>query len=164
MKKLITLAVMLLSVSAFAEKNIEITIISDSDLTGVASGRFLAKKDSFFCKRFSMNDGSPTRVAKVRYDSFEAKNGEIDVPAKIKSRCKYERVGGASLAFEIKKKAKPYNVVTVFQGTEEDSGIQTVKCKEIISGPSGKKEKMIRCYGDITTDSEGRAIVEVIKE
>ena len=164
MKKIIALAVVLVSVSAFAEKNIEITIISDSDLTGVASGRFLAKKDSYFCKRFSLNDGSLALVAKTRYDSFEAKDSEINVPVKIKSRCKYERVGGAALAFEVKNKSKPYNVVTVFQGTEEDSGIQTVKCEEIISGPVGKKEKMIRCYGDVTTNSEGRVIVEVIKE
>ncbi|TNF02554.1 MAG: hypothetical protein EP326_03070 [Deltaproteobacteria bacterium] len=164
MKKIITLAVLLLSTSVFAENKIEITIISNSDLTGVASARFLAKKDSFFCKRFSMNDGSPTRISKDRYDNFKAKNGIIDVPAKIKSKCNYERVGGASLSFEIKGKAEPYNVVSVFQGTEEDAGIQTVKCKEIISGPSGKKEKMIACYGDLTTDSEGRVIVEVIKE
>ncbi len=164
MKKIIAMAVLLISTSVFAEKNLEITIISSSDLSGVANARFLAKKDSFFCKRFSMNDGSPTRIAKSRYENFKAKNGIVDVPTKIKSKCKYERVGGASLAFEIKGKAEPYNVVSVFEGNNEDNGIQVVKCKEIISGPSGKKEKMIRCYGDITTDSEGRAIVEVIKE
>ena len=48
MKKIITLAVLLLSTSVFAEKNIEITIISNSDLTGVASGRFFGEERFIF--------------------------------------------------------------------------------------------------------------------
>ncbi|MCO4793339.1 MAG: hypothetical protein KC493_06500 [Bacteriovoracaceae bacterium] len=164
MKKLIVLITLLASVSAMSNPNIEITIVGDSDLTGTAGGRYLAKKDSFFCREFSMNDGSPTRIQKVRYKYYSAENGIVDVPGKIKSRCMYERIGGASLAFEIKGKAEPYNVVSVFQGGGDDLEEQIVKCKQIISGPSGKKRKMIRCYGDIRTDSEGRAVVTVIKQ
>ena len=158
MKELFIGLTLLTSVSAFAKTDIQITVQTENDLSVVATGTYLATKDSFFCKEFSMNDGSPTRIFKRRYKYFKSKNGVVSIPQSIDSKCNYKRVGGGSLAFEIPGKAEAYNVVSIFEG-EGDLTEQVVNCSEIISGPSNNRRKMISCYGDIRTTNEGKASV-----
>lgn len=162
MKKIILGLIFLASVPVYANTDIKIKVKTDSNLTGVASATYLASKESFFCKEFSMNDGSPRRILKRGYVDFKVKNGVVTIPKSLDSKCKYKRVGGASLAFEIKNKAEPSNVVSIFLG---GGNIQTqiINCKKIMSGPSNDIREMISCYGDVRTTENGEATVLILK-
>ncbi len=162
MKKLLLGLIFLVSAnSSFATTDLSIKVETSSDLVGIASAQYLATKDSFFCREFSMNDGSPTRVPKRLYLTFDAEAGMITIPAAIDSKCDYKRVGGASLHFAVPGVVKAYNVVDVWYGGGT-SAVQEVNCEEVYAGPSGR-EKMILCSGDIKTDENGEATVLVIK-
>ena len=162
MKQIILGLIFLACVPVYANTDIKIKVQTDSNLSVVASATYLASKDSFFCKEFSMNDGSPRRILKRRYVDFKIKNGVVMIPNSLKSKCRYKRVGGASLAFEIKNKAEPSNVVSVFVGGGSTQA-QVINCKEIMSGPSNNIRKMVSCYGDVSTTEDGEATVLVLK-
>lgn len=163
MKKLITIVLALLSSISIASTDIKISVATDNNLSAIASATYIATKNSFFCKELSMNDGSPRRVPKRRYIDFAEAKGVITIPLSITSKCKYKRVGGASLSFEIKGKAEPYNSVSVFLGGGSLEP-QVVNCEQIISGPSNDRRSMIMCFGDLNTTDSGEVSVIVKKD
>ncbi len=144
--------------TAHANTDLNITLRIDSDLKAIGSASYVAMKDSFLCTRFSTNEGSPTRIPKRIYKDISANNGKMVIPQSIPSDCDYQRVGGASLSFTTRN-AEPYNVVTVYAGGG-NSSLQEIDCEEMLSGPSGR-QVMIRCDGDVNTNSKGEAFVRV---
>lgn len=156
--KLFISIIFLFSSTAFA-KDIKIEVLNNTELKIAASGIYQATKDSFFCKELSWNEGSPRRVAKRMYPTFESETNAVLIPAVIDSKCNYERLNDGSISFSLPG-AEAYNVVSV-RDTGKAESVQKVTCKKIMSGPNSKTP-MVRCIDmSVETDTEGLIQIEV---
>ena len=146
------------SFNLLAQTDITLEVDGPSDLTPVGHGTYRATKNSFFCKEFSWNDGSPRRVLKTKYVEFDSNGSKLSIPAKIKGKCKYKRVKG-SVGFEINGFAKSYNTLDISTG--QNSNENQLKCKQIMSGP-GSNTPMIHCMDQvIRVDHSGNGSIFV---
>lgn len=150
-----------------SNKDIQITILGDSEFTALGIATYQATNEIFSCTKLSWNEGSFSRIPKSISDEIDEKNGIVIIPQTPKTgkqKCEFNLVR-ASLAFQIKNKADPYNVIAI-SGVKKNLQVQEVSCREILSGPSGKS-RMIDCSKKsgpihLETDENGNAAVKII--